>query len=174
MKKGISTWIGLITGLLMIAISLAIYYYKRSFENNFEYVPYLIYIAGIVYALNRFKSSPADNKSFKNFFSEGFKTFIVVTLLMVVFTWIFLKANPGFQDQIVESKRESLIKDGQRTLPEIEEKMKIAKQNFITYFTAGAILGYLAIGSLATVIGSLFFSQQESAEERRKNQKLQK
>jgi amino acid permease len=169
MNKSRATLVGLITGALMIITSLVIYYYKGNFENNLQYFTYGLYVSGIIYTMYAYQKSQLKNKRFKDYFSEGFKTFIVVTLVMVAFTWIFIKINPSLKDQMAENYRDQLIKGGNYTLAEINEMVSKAQRHFITMFTAIAIFGYLVIGALVSVIASLFFSQQENARAREAN-----
>jgi Protein of unknown function (DUF4199) len=161
MKKLSATYKGLIAGALMILISIGIYFYKGNFENKLQYITYFVYIAGIVWTLIAFKRSSGENKSFKNYFTEGFKCFIVVTFMMVVFTFIFLKMNPGLKEEMAQHYRAELLKAGNYTAPEIDTMVLKAKDYFITMLTSMAIFGYLLIGALVTVIAAAFLSQQK-------------
>ena len=81
---------GLITGLVMIVLSLLFYYVlMMPLNQKDQYVLFTVYIAGIAWSLFSFKQTSAAIKNFKSYFSTGFKTFIVVTLLMVLYTAIF-------------------------------------------------------------------------------------
>ena len=60
---------GIITGILMIAVSLIIYYLKGNFENGLQYIAYFLYVVGILWTLYSFRKKEAENKSFKNYFS---------------------------------------------------------------------------------------------------------
>ena len=91
MNKLSATYKGLVTGIMMIIISIGIYFYKGNFENNLQYITYFTYIAGILWTLIIYKKSGEEIKTFKNYFTQGFKCFIVITFMMVVFTFIFLK-----------------------------------------------------------------------------------
>ncbi len=161
MKNLNATYKGLITGFLMILISIGIFFYKGNFENQLQYITYFTYIAGIVWTLVAFKQSSAENFSFKNYFSQGFKCFIVVTFMMVAFTFIFLKMNPALKEEMANNYRAQLSQSGNKTAPEIEAMVVNAKQYFITMLTSMAIFGYLFIGALVTVIASAFLSQQK-------------
>ncbi len=155
-----ATYRGVITGLLMIVASIGIFYYRGNFENGLQYIVYCIYIAGIVWALAGYKNRPTVNdKKFKNYFAEGFKCFIVITLLMVAFTFIFLKMNPALKEEMAKNYQADLIKTGNYTVAEIETMVNKAKEYFITMLTSMAIFGYLLIGALVTLIASAFFSQ---------------
>lgn len=151
---------GLITGLLMIAVSLGIFYVKGNFENGLQYIAYFLYVAGIIWALISFKKSSAENKTFKSYFSEGFKCFIVVTLLMVVFTFVFLKFNPSLKEEMAVNYKAELIKSNNYTAAEIDKMVIKAKDFFVTMLVSMAVFGYLIIGALVSVIAAAFFSQK--------------
>jgi hypothetical protein len=161
MKDLSATYKGLITGALMIIIAIIIFFTKGNIDNPLIYLVYGTYIAGIIWTLLLFKKSPAENKSFKYFFSEGFRCFIVSTLLIVIFTWIYYRYNTTFRDEMLRNLRTDLVDQKNYTITEIEDKVSQAKKMFLTIRTFIAILGYLVIGSLTTVIGAAFLSQQK-------------
>lgn len=161
MKNLTATYKGLLTGVLMVLISIGIFFYKGSFENNLQYITYFVYIAGIVWTLIAFKQSAEENKSFKSYFSQGFKCFIVVTAIMVAFTFIFLKMNPALQQEMAQNTRAELLKSGNKTAQEIDTIVATSEKYFIPILTSMAIFGYLFIGALVTVIAAAFLSQQK-------------
>src|SRR5215212_5208585 len=151
-----STIIGLITGLCMIAISILIYYYRGNFDNYLQYITYTVYIAGIIWSLISYSRIPGSNRTFKGLFTEGFKCFIVVTLMMVLYTWIFIKIHPGMKEEMGLKYKDELVKQGNYTAPEIEKQVNLAKEYFLTALISAAIFGYLLIGSVTSIIGTLF------------------
>jgi hypothetical protein len=157
-----ATRIGLIAGTLMILFSLAIYYYHGNFETGLQYLTYLLYMAAVIYGQYLFFKNASTPLHFKNFFAEGFRIFIIITLLMVVFTIIFLKMNPNIRADMAEQYRADLIKSGNRTPEQIISEVEGSKSKFITFFTSLAIFGYLMIGGLASLIGALFFTAKSS------------
>ncbi len=161
MKNLSATNKGLVTGIVMILISIGIYFYKGNFENKLQYITYFTYIAGILWTLKTYKQSGDEIKTFKNYFTQGFKCFIVITFMMVVFTWIFLKSNPALKEEMANAYRLELLKSGNKTTQEIDTMVMNAKQYFTTMLTSMAIFGYLLIGALVTVIAAAFLSQQK-------------
>jgi hypothetical protein len=145
---------GLITGAVMILISLAIYYGKGNFDNQLQYITYTAYVAGILWTMITFtRQNPAVLK-FGTFFSQGFKCFIVVTLLMVLFTFIFLQTHPEFKDQMAAIYKEQLVKQGNTTPNEIEERIKLAKKSFTPAMLMATIFSYLVIGAMVTAVSA--------------------
>jgi hypothetical protein len=91
MKQTTPAQKGLLTGALMIAASLfSLYVLKNPVESYFQYIIYSIFCFGIVFSMVVYYRTATDKKSFTNFFSTGFKTFVVVSLLMAAFAFILV------------------------------------------------------------------------------------
>jgi len=157
-----STKKGLITGLLMIALSLIFFYVlKLPFNQKDQYVIFSVYIAGIVWSLFSYKQTSTEDKNFKSYFSTGFKTFIVVTLLMVLYTFIFLKFNTTYRDTGIAENNAMLLKEGNHTPAEIAGNAVQLKQLFMPVMVAITTFKYLILGSLVTAITSGFLSRNQ-------------
>jgi len=152
---------GLITGGIMIAISMGIYFAKKGFDNPLQYITYTTYVAGILWTIITFKKETGNTANFKQYFSEGFKCFIVVTLLMVMFTLVFLLLHPEMKEQMITMMRADLVKMKDVTPLDVENKLATAKKAFVPSLVIGAVFGYLAIGTLITVIAAGFLSAQK-------------
>ena len=146
---------GLITGLLMVGLSLLIYYAKLAFDSPVQYVIYFVYAAGIVWTLITFSGSGNHSNKFGEFFLQGFKCFVVVTLVMVVFTFIFNKLHPEFKDEMAAAYKTEMISKGNTTPAEIETNIAKAKDFYIVMLISSAIFGYLIIGAVVTATVSL-------------------
>lgn len=144
----------------MLGVSLGIYYTKGSFENNLKYVAHAIYVAGILWTLMSFKNNASEGTSFKNYFSEGFKSFIVVTFVMVLFTLIFTKMHPELKEQNAIINRADLVSRGNYTPQEIDKMVLQAKEYYVTLQVSMAIFGYLVIGVIVTLVGSVALSRK--------------
>jgi hypothetical protein len=160
MKKLNATKKGLITGVVMILISIVIFLVKGNFQNSLQYITYSVYVAGIVWTLLDFSALENHSHKFGEYFSQGFKCFVVVTLLMVIFTAVFLLLQPQLKDEMAVISKADLVKKGNYTMPEIEDRIKMAKKSFVPSLIMGAVFGYLVIGALVTVIAAGFLSQK--------------
>jgi uncharacterized BrkB/YihY/UPF0761 family membrane protein len=161
MEKITATYKGLITGALMIVLSVCIYLVKKNFDNNLQYISYATYIAGILWTLFSFKKQTNNTATFKQYFAEGFKCFIVVALVMVLFTLIFILLHPELKEQMVNMMTTELAKQNDITPLDIENKIASAKKAFLPSLLMGAVFGYLAIGALVTLITSVFITSQK-------------
>lgn len=152
---------GLITGLIMIAAALWIDNRKETINPNAQYVVYVIYAAGILWALVTYSRSPSFSGTFAGLFNRGFRCFIVVSLLMVIFTVIFLKLHPEFAEQEAIATKEYYLKEGSKTPAEIQETTKKAKKRYPVIVISLSIFRYLLIGAGTTAILSAFFTRRK-------------
>ena len=151
---------GILASLLMIGVSLLIYSSKHSFQNNLQYISYSIYVLAIIWSVLDYKKQ-AGSATFKNLFSEGFKCFIVVTLFMVLFTFVFLKLQPQLRDEMAVIFKKELTAKGDYTASEIESRVAQAKDYFVTTSVSKAIFGYLIIGAMVSAIASAFLAERK-------------
>ena len=153
---------GIVTGAIMIALSL-IFFYKLNLPTNGknQYVIFLIFIAGILWSLISYNLSGTSEQKLKSYFSEGFKTFIVVTLLMAVFTFIFYKLNPQIMENGILENNKMLLKEGNKTPMEIKENADKLRGIFMPMMVGINIVEYLFLGSLVSLIAGAYLSQQK-------------
>jgi len=150
---------GLVTGTLMILAGLILSALKTPDNSPLHYIGYILYGIGIVWAIY-----PSKNKAtFGALFNEGFRCFVVATLLMVVYTWIFWAANPKEMDETVAKQKEIQLKTpGDRTPLEIDQQAKDTRKYFIPMVIAGTVFDFLLIGVVVTtaVAGTLSLSKK--------------
>ncbi len=159
-----ATHIGLITGALMIVASLlAFYVLKLPLESNFQLLVYGIFTAGIVWSLITYHTTATGSNGFKDYFSAGFKSFVIVALLMAVFAFVFFSLNPGFRDAKIAENNKLIIAQGDHLPTEIEENANRLKKIFLPIMVSSAMFRYLIIGALVSAIGAGFLSQQNKS-----------
>lgn len=162
MKQLKTQYIGLITGALMIAASLVSFYVlKLPVESNFQLVVYLIFSAGIVWSLLNSFMYDAGKISFKDYFTVGFKTFVIVALLMAVFTYIFFSIHTDFRDAKIAENNQLILAQGNHLPQEIEENSKQLKKLFLPIMVSTAVFRYLIIGALVSAVAAGFISNKK-------------
>ena len=163
MRNISAKYIGIITGTLMIAAALVMYYVLKLPETGkAQYIIWSIYVTGIILSLILFKKSFPNEHSFKTFFTRGFKTFIVAALLIVVYTYIFYKINPQILEKAITENNALILKEGNRTAPEIEANAEKFRGIFIPGMLMMNTIIYLILGSLVSMIGGGFLSQNKN------------
>ncbi len=151
---------GIITSAVMIGITAFVSFGLNATQrsDNYTYLIYAVYSAGILWTLFSFKKTGEHNFQFKTFFNQGFKCFIVVTLFMVIYTFIVMKMNVDTESEIL---RRNLVAEKGKTPSEIEDIVKSFKKNSPTLGAGFAMFQYLLIGALVTGIASGFLSKRE-------------
>ncbi len=147
----------------MVAASLILFYVFHFPENGKnQYFIYGVYGLGILIALFQLKKHDAGNKTFKDYFSEGFKVFVVVTLISAVFTFIFYKMNPQIMNNGAAQISAINAQDTNRTPIEVATNEKNFKDVFNTMMVATNIFKNLILGVLITIVAAGFLSQKKS------------
>lgn len=152
---------GIIISILIILVSVICFYILHLPENgNSQYVVSLIFIAGLIWVNYSFKLKNAE-ANFKAYFSEGFKAFIVVTLFMAVYTFIFYKLNPQILENGILANNILIQKEGNRTAIEIQENANKMRSIFMPMMLSINTIKYLFLGSLISVVSAGFLSQKK-------------
>jgi hypothetical protein len=145
---------GLITGTIMIAVSLLLNYSGKAAGTTNQYLFYVLYAAGIAWALLAYYRSPNYKPTFGSIFNQGFRCFIIISLVTVIFTGIYTSMHPEIAEQAAVAYRADLVQEGKRTPTEIDEMVKTARDRFVTGNISLAAFGTLITGALFTAAGA--------------------
>ena len=152
---------GLITGVTMLVFALIMYFTKQTGASNLQYINYVLYAAGIFWTVFAYSRTAQYTGKFGDIFAQGFRCFVIVTLVMVTFTGVFSKMHPEFAEESAVYYKEDLIKNEKnRTPAEIDEKVALYKKQFTTGLVSTAIFGYLIIGAMFTAILSALLKKR--------------
>ena len=102
-----------------------------------------------------------EDQRFKAYFSQGFKTFIVAALIIIVYTFIFYKMNPQIVEKMIYDNNAAALKEGNHTPAEIQGNAKQFKKIFLVGMMMANTLIYLVIGALVSVIGAGFLADKK-------------
>lgn len=145
----------------MIAVFLGIYYSGKNANPALQYLVYIIYALGIAWAVVAYRQSDSFTGKFGDIFSQGFKCFIIVVLVMAIFYGIFNYLHPEFAEETAITYNEQLIRENQKTPPEIESAVATFKKQYTLKLVSGAIFGYLIIGAAVTVVVSALLTRRK-------------
>lgn len=145
---------GLITGVLMASLIFILFTANFPANTPLAYVKDILYAGGIAWTLFAFTRSGAYKEGFGPLFGQGFRCFIVVTLVMVAFTSIFTLAHPEFKEEVGAQYKTQLISEKNKTPSEIEALVAKAKKQYIVSVVSVTIFRYLIVGAVLTAAGS--------------------
>ena len=152
---------GIITGIVLVIVSLSLFYSKLAVESKLHYSIYILYAIGIVWTLITYSRSASFTGKFADLFGQGFKCFIVVAFIMVAFTAILNMLNPQFAEAEAAYNKEYLVKEGNKTPLEIEEIVTKIKKQYTTQRVYFTIFGYLIFGAVITAAGSALLMRRK-------------
>jgi hypothetical protein len=152
---------GLITSALMIAIFIGIYYAGKHANPNLQYLVYITYILGIIWTVTSYSQSTSFVNKFGAVFNQGFRCFIVVTLLIALFYGIFNYLHPEFAEETSKAYREQLIDEKQTLSTDLDLKVETFKKQYITRLVSGAVFTYLIFGAVVTAAASAFLTRRK-------------
>jgi hypothetical protein len=152
---------GLITALIMIATALIIDAQKDTADPRIQYLIFIIYGIGIIWTLLSFRSSTSFTGRFMELFGQGFRCFIIVTLVMVIFTAVFIRMHPEFAEQEAAYQKEQLIKTKDKTPVEIDDLVAKVKKQYPVRYISASIFGYLIVGAAITAAASALLTRRK-------------
>jgi hypothetical protein len=153
---------GLITGAAVIGFSLLAYNFIPV-ESKLHFLVYAIYALGIIWTLIAYSNSSAFTGKFGDSFNAGFRCFIVATLLIVVYTFVFSKMHPEFAEESAKLYNEQLLADKttSKTPDDIIADTLRYKNGYTKVVVYGTIFGYLIIGAGITAFGSILINRKK-------------
>ena len=165
MKQTTPAQKGLLTGMLMIIAELfSLYILKNPIDSYFQYIIYSIFCFGVVFSMVAYYRTENDKRNFAIFFSVGFKTFVVVSLLMAAFAFVYFSYNTAFRDNQIAENSRLLILQGNHLPQEIKEQETLQKKMFLTMMISINIFRYLILGALITAVAAGFLSKKNTPE----------
>lgn len=139
-------------------------YMKLPANGPSQFIPLLLFAVGLAFAILRYHHNLPGAQPFKEYFSEGFKMFIIVTLLMVIYTFAYHKFNPQVIDDFLRENNALLLKEGTRTPEEIAKFDKDFRSSFMPSLIAFTTIKFLVMGSLISLVFAAFLSSKRKSE----------
>jgi hypothetical protein len=150
----------MLLSLMLISTALICFYLLKMPDNgSSQYFIFFVFIAGLLLGLYQYRQLNQE-AGFKQLFGEGFKIYVVVAFFMVVYSWLFYKYNPQILEEAITFNEQLIIKQGNKTMPEIVDNTKKLRQIFIPMMLAFNTIKYLLMGTLVTVVASGFWGKK--------------
>ena len=155
MHKLSSTQIGVVSGTLLVLISAILYFFLNyDYRGYSQFGIYFIFSIAIFVAIYN-HAAKTRTSSVTNLFSEGFKAFVVMTLLMVVFSYIYFKMNPQILEEAIIENNQLIAKEQDHTPAEIEVNTRRIREIFMPMTISITILKFLLMGTIFSIIFSM-------------------
>lgn len=145
---------GLVIGLVMIVIAIAIYFLNIDVNGPSRWISNIIFVGGIIWSVYNYGQQIDYNATFGNYFAHGFKVSAVVTCLMIIYLVIFMVLFPEFKEKAMGQARVQMEKGGKMTAEQIDQAITLTRKFFMAFAIGGTLLGLLIFGALASLVGA--------------------
>ncbi|HTB51596.1 MAG TPA: hypothetical protein VK718_02390 [Ferruginibacter sp.] len=151
---------GFITVSIMIILSLFFFYVLKQPVNSRDiYIIFAVYTIGILWGLISFSKTAMATTKFNEYFSEGFKIFIIVTFFMVLYTCLLNVFNPQIRE-VQFAINDQLTRQGFNYTPaEIAENNARLRSIYMPMTLAINTVLYLVLGTIITTVTSAVIIQ---------------
>ena len=155
MEQNVTTSItkGVILGLILIVMGIAIYYLK--IENPYvQWLTSLILVIGVIISILQYGKQINYNSTFGNYFSHGFKVAAMVTLITVIYLIIFLTLFPDIKEKAIDTARKQMEAKNNMTQAQIDKAIDLTTKFFMAFAVGFSLIGNLILGAIGALIGA--------------------
>jgi len=149
-----STTKGIVISLVLIVLALAAFFLDIDPQSGFQYISYVVFIAGIIWSVSIYGKQIDHNSTFGNYFAHGFKVAALVTAIMIIYIVVFLNLFPEMKDKGIDAARKSMESKGKMTQEQITQALGFTKKFFMVFVIGTTLIGYLIFGAVASLIGA--------------------
>lgn len=155
-KKPVSYFIpGIILGLVSVILFLVYFFLGLTFRKDFiNFIPALISFALIIYFVIKWANDNDNNVTFGQCFGYGFKSVMIMALIVFFFTLIFILLFPDFKQQYIDFIRVQMDENKTITDEQKEQGVAMVSKFFMISTLGGGLFFNLLIGAIASLIGS--------------------
>lgn len=145
---------GITISLVLIVISLVTYFANLDVSGPIRWLGLGIFIVAVILSIMSYGKQIDYNSTFGNYFSHGFRVSAIVTVIMIVFTVIFILMFPELKDRGIEEARKQMREKNNLTPEQMDQALDWTKRFFMTIAIAGALISYMLVGVIAALVGA--------------------
>jgi hypothetical protein len=141
-----------ITAIVMIIVGVGLYVGGLAFTSWAEYVGLVPFLIGIILNAVAFSKANDEFVTFGNVFGSGFRATALITIIMLVWSFISILIFPEMVTKGMEMAREGMLKKGMSD-DQIDNAMNMARKYFKLFMIMGVIFRYVFWGVIFSLIG---------------------
>ena len=145
---------GIVISLVLILLSLVLYFTGESENTVLKWVQFFLFGGGIIWADIYYAQQLKGNVTFGNVFAHGFKTSAAITVIVLVYTFIFIKfISPELVDKVIIQAR---IKweEAKLTSAQMQQAEDVTRKYFLPFAIGGVLFMYMVGGLIFSLIGA--------------------
>ncbi|MFM7709919.1 MAG: DUF4199 domain-containing protein [Ferruginibacter sp.] len=154
------TWKGVLIAACMITwLLIAFYALRLPMGGTSLYVSFGLYTVGMVWSLLACKKQQ-PKATFRTYFQEGFKTFIVVTFFAVAYIYFFYKFNPALIEQFIQANEAAARQNPELTSFEIKTNSEQIRKMYVPGSMFTYLIIHLLLGVLVSSVTAAFIQKK--------------
>jgi heme/copper-type cytochrome/quinol oxidase subunit 2 len=151
---------GLIISGIMVVFILGLNMLGQSQNQALGWITYLLVIGALIFFIRQYGRAHDYRLTFGQLFSYGFKITSILTLIVIIFMVIMFSMFPEFKDKIMDAYRTALEDQGKINDDQIDSILGTMERNFVLVTAGGALLNYLILGLIGSLIGAAVTKKQ--------------
>ncbi len=144
---------GGLTGLAMVVLGLILYVVGLSFEQWAQWLSYIPFLAGIILNAQAYSKANEADITFGNAFASGFKATLIITAIVLVWSFISLAIFPEMREKSIEIAIESMESRG-LSEEQIQQSMDMTEKYLGLFMAMGIIFGLVFFGTIFSLIAA--------------------
>jgi len=145
---------GFISGVVVVIVSLIIYLTGVELTSWAQYLAFIPFLAGVVMDCIAYSKANDGFVTFGNVFGSGFKTTMIITIVIIAWRVISIYAFPEMKTRAIEMAHNQLAKNPQMTDEQIDMAMNITRKFYNSITVGSALLSSLFYGAIFSLIGA--------------------
>ena len=145
---------GVVIGLILFVLNLAIYFANIDINGPIKWIGYIIFIGGIIWSIYSYGKQINYNATFGNYFAHGFKVSALVTAITIIALIILITVFPDFKEKGVEATRKAMQQNKDLTQEQVSQYVEGFSKFFMVIIIGGTLLVYLITGALSSLVGA--------------------
>ncbi|HTS42955.1 MAG TPA: DUF4199 domain-containing protein [Puia sp.] len=145
---------GIIVSLILIVLSIVIYFSGLYTQTWSQYLGFAILVAGIIWAIINHAKEKVNQVTYGNLFGFGFKVAAIITCFMILYTVLAGFIFPDMKQKIIDIAREKATQRPGVTEEQVDQGMQFFEKNYTLLLVIGIVFWYLLIGVVSSLIGA--------------------
>ena len=150
---------GVLLGLILIVVSLVIYFMKIE-DSSIQWIPNGLLVIGVLISVTQYGKQVAHNATFGDYFSHGFKVAALVTIIMIVYLLVFINVFPEFKDKALEQARKQMEAKKSLSPEKIDQALDITRKFFSLFAVLGILIWDMILGAIGALLGALITKKE--------------
>lgn len=145
---------GLFIGIAIIIVDLILHVSNLSYETWAQWIMYIPLLIGLILNAQAYAKANNNFVTYGNVFGSCFKACAIVTLIVIVWSFISLLIFPEAKEKIIELTEKSMTENGKMSDEQIEQSLQMTRKFFIPGMIAIVVFSYMFWGAILSLIAA--------------------